>query len=229
MGHLGSKTIASALLCSYLALFWVSALPAAADWSSNPGMAYLREFRHSATHTSRIDPKGWSLYDSDIPINILFQSAWPYDSISAYSKLWGINVPIDEQSLPLYLVNPQGGVQPARLKIAASGTARCTTAVRGAIFRLPRALASGVWTLTITLEGDWTRTVGLAVSTGPHAPFIASLTTHRTGSERSLLLTTYWTQTVRRLLLTAGGAGLPCAAEVEIGYPVSVPAAKHAN
>lgn len=222
--HLRGEAVVGVALCGYLAAFCVSAVPFAVNWSHNSGRTFLSEFQRSAAVVSRRAPNGWSLYDTDIPANVLFQSAWPYDSISDYSKLWGIDVPIDDSNLSLYVVNSRGAVLPARFEAVDSTAGRCAPNGRGIILRLPRVLPGGVWTITVEIRGSWGSQVGVAASVGPDSTFGATLATGQiAASGRTTILTVYSPQQARRLYLTGGRAGTSCAAKVNIGYPVSAP------
>jgi hypothetical protein len=220
MGHLGSKTIASALLCSYLALFWVSALPAASRWSDSPARPYLTNLRASVQALSEMDPNEWSLYDTAVPAAVLFTSAWPYNSVSDFSNVFGVKIRVDVAGDRQFVVNAEGTARRAELEIEWTVSDVCSSRGDYIDARVTPELAPGVWTLDMLMSGHSGRSVAIADSSSSLRALSATVASARlVPGENAVLLPLSVPSSLRWLRFTVAGAHGFCISSAEIGQP----------
>jgi hypothetical protein len=217
------RALGGVLALCYLALFFDSAIPAGARWADNPGRPYEATLRAAVIRVDRTYPHQWSLYDTTVPTNMLFASAWPYTSLRSFTQLWGIKAPIDRTGTRLYVVEPDGQLRPGTLPASDILGASCAGPDSSTIaVMLVRPLPGGVWTLKAEFPGERGRSVTLAASSsltgGLSAPLVTGAVSRAAGT---VLLSFYWPGVIRRLELTVLGSTGPCLATGVVGIPTA--------
>jgi len=223
-GRVPVRLVSAGLVAAYLYSLALSSIPAGNRWSASPTRPYLNNLRLSVTELGKSAPGRWSLYDTAIPLVLVFAAAWPFNSVASFAQLFSLRAPIDVSGTDVYVVDAAGKAVPARFQVNRLAVSQCATAQGSIDVRVKPALPPGVWTVRVVVPGHPGGVVGMAVSSSTLSALSGVLASKPLDSPGdSALLSLYWPSPVRWLNLAVEGTHDVCASSVEIGKPVPDP------
>ena len=209
-------TAAVAYSCSFAA----SAVPAAARWSTYQGSEYVANLEAGVKSVAKRYPGNWSLYNTTIPIGMLFESAWPYTNLESFTRLWGLASPIDVPGSHLFVVTANGSVVAASLPPLVSIGRTCNSAGGSVEFRMPRPVVGGIWTVRIEVPGHQGEVVRAEVSsTSRRALSSVGAAAVAASGGGTALVSFYWPSSIRWLSIGVTRAPSLCVASIVVGNP----------
>jgi hypothetical protein len=200
-------------------VFTVSALPVSHRWLQNRGIGYADHLRAEVAIRDRAGP--WSMYTVYAPQTVS-PYAWGRYSLAPNiaELLTGKPVSADDLSKPMYVVDADGHLRPARFRSLASVPDVCSTGVERIMQPLSRPLAKGIWNVQLSYRVDQSTMLRFAVDPGNGTPVEATGAFRGfpvTGSGKLTFLMRQTAVTGFRLDAAAAGA---CISDVQIGQPV---------
>jgi hypothetical protein len=214
--HLIATVAALAVLGT---VFTISALPVSHRWLHSRGIWYADNLRAEVAVRDRAGP--WSMYTVYAPQTVS-PYAWGRYSLAPNiaELLSGHPVSADDLSRPMYVVDPDGHLRPARFRALASVPAVCSSGAERILQQLSRPLPKGIWNVQLSYRVDQPTTLRFAVDPGTGTPVEATGAFRGfpvTGSGKLTFLMRQTAVTGFRLDAAVAGA---CISDVQIGRPV---------
>lgn len=215
-GHLIATVAALVVLWT---VFWISALPVSHRWLANRGIRYVNNLRAELPERNQQGP--WSLYTTFAPQTVSPIAWGRYSSTPSIAELVGGHpVSADDLSKPMYVVDADGHLRPARFESLASGPDVCSTGPQRIMQPISRPLGKGLWNVQLSYRVATPTTLRFALDPG------TGVAVEATGSFRGFpvsgsgRLTFALRQTaVVGFRLDAAVAGA-CISDVQLGRPV---------
>jgi hypothetical protein len=200
-------------------VFTISALPVSHRWLQNRGIRYADHLRAEVAVRDRAGP--WSMYTVYAPQTVS-PYAWGRYSLAPNiaELLTGHPVSADDLSKPMYVVDADGHLRPARFRSLASVPDVCSTGQQRIMQPLSRPLPKGIWNVQLSYRVDQPTTLRFAVDPGDGTPVEATGAFRGFPVSGSGKLTFLMRQTaITGFRLDAAAAGA-CIADVQIGQPL---------
>jgi len=200
-------------------VFTISALPVSHRWLHNRGIWYADNLRSEVASRDRAGP--WSMYTVFAPQTVS-PYAWGQYSLAPNiaALLSGHPVSADDLAKPIYVVDADGHVRPARFRALATVPAVCSTRAEQIMQPLSRPLAKGNWNVQLSYRVSQPTTLRFALDPGTGTPVEATGSFHGFQVSGSGKLTFLMRQSaVAAFRLDAATAGA-CISDVQIGRPV---------
>ncbi len=214
--HLVATVAALAVLGT---VFGISALPVSHRWLHNRGIRYVDNLRAEVAVRDRAGP--WSMYTTFAPQSICPNAFGRYCEAPAIAQLvTGHRVSTDNLGRPIYLVDADGHLRPARFRTLATVPAVCSTG-RGKIMQqLNHPVPKGLWNVQLAYRVSQPTTLRFALDPGTGVAVEATGSFQGFSVKGSGRLTFLLRQTaVTAFRLDAAVAGA-CISDVRIGQPV---------
>ncbi len=215
-GHLIATVAALVVLWT---VFWISALPVSHRWLASRGVRYVNNLRTELPERDRQGP--WSLYTTFAPQTVSPIAWGRYSSTPSIAELVGGRpVSVDDLSKPMYVVDADGHLRPARFESLAQAPGICSTGPQRIMQPINRPLGKGLWNVQLSYRVATPTTLRFALDPG------SGVAVEATGSFRGFpvsgsgRLTFALRQTaVVGFRLDAAVAGA-CISDVQLGRPV---------
>jgi hypothetical protein len=200
-------------------VFWISALPVSHRWLANRGIRYVNNLRAELPERDRQGP--WSLYTTFAPQTVSPIAWGRYSSTPSIAALvGGHQVSVDDLSKPMYVVDGDGHLRPARFESLASAPGVCSTQQQRIMQPVSRVLAKGLWNVQLSYRVATPTTLRFALDPGTGVPVEATGSFRGFRVSGSGRLTFALRQTaVVGFRLDAAVAGV-CISDVQLGRPV---------
>jgi hypothetical protein len=208
-----------AALAALWTVFLISALPVSHRWLQNRGIRYVDNLRAGVAAHDRQGP--WSMYTTTAPQTVILQVYGPYALTPTMAELVsGHPVSADDLSKPMFVVDPDGRLRPARFRALATVPAACSTGRQKILEPVSRPLAKGLWNVQLNYRVSRPTTLRFALdpgtgtaveATGMFRGFPVSGSGRLTFALRLSAITGF--------RLDAAVAGV-CVSDVQIGQPV---------
>ncbi|HEX2903887.1 MAG TPA: hypothetical protein VHO01_10580 [Jatrophihabitans sp.] len=215
-GHLGATVLALAALWT---VFIVTAVPVSHRWVTARTVHYVPNLEGGIR---ALDARGpYSLYTAYAPGDINSPAFGRYSQTTRIAQLVsGHPIVADDLSKPMYLVDAQGHVVPARFQTLATVPDACGTSDSLKLMQtLSRPLGKGYWTVQFSYRVARPTTLRFAINTG-------SVVEEATGGFRGFPVSgtgrisfPLRLASVTQLRFDAGHVG-DCISDVQIGRPV---------
>ncbi|HEU5271020.1 MAG TPA: hypothetical protein VFU36_13935 [Jatrophihabitans sp.] len=200
-------------------VFTVTALPVSHRWLHNRSIWYADHLRAEVALRDRAGP--WSMYTVYAPQTVS-PYAWGRYSLAPNiaELLTGHPVSADDLAKPMYVVDADGHLRPARFRAMASVPPACSTGQERIMQPLSRPLPKGVWNVQLSYRVSRPTTLRFAIDPGTGVPVEATGAFRGfpvTGSGKLTFLMRQSAVTAFRLDAAVAGA---CISDVQIGQPV---------
>jgi hypothetical protein len=215
----GPLLATGAALAVLWTVFWISALPVSHRWLANRGIRYVNNLRADLPVRDRQGP--WSLYTTYAPQTVSPIAWGRYSSTPAIAALVGGHpVGVDDLSKPMYVVDANGHLRPARFAALASVPGLCITGPQPIMQRISRPLPKGLWNVQLSYRVAAPTTLRFAIDPGTGTAVEATGSFRGFPVSGSGRLTFALRQTaVTGFRLDAAVAGA-CISDVQVGRPV---------
>jgi hypothetical protein len=214
--HLIATVAALAVLWT---VFLISALPVSHRWLQNRGIRYADNLRAGVAAHDRQGP--WSMYTTFAPQTVILQVYGQYALTPSMAELVsGHPVSADDLSKPMYVVDPDGRLRPARFRTLATVPAACSTGRQKILQPASRPLAKGLWNVQLSYRVSRPTTLRFALDPGTGTAVEATGMFRGfpvSGSGR--LTFALRLSAVAGFRLDAAAAGV-CISDLQIGQPV---------
>jgi hypothetical protein len=200
-------------------VYLVTAMPISYRWTHGLNVRYVQNLRAGVGELDRRGP--WSLYTTYVPFAVAPASFGHYSQTTTIAQLvTGHPVSADDLAEPMYVVDGDGHLRPARFRSLASVPGLCSTGPQQVLQRLSKPLPRGLWNVRLSYRVATPTTLRFALDPGTGVPVEA------TGASRGYLLSGSGQLTfplrlsaIAGLRLDAAAAGA-CISDVRIGRPV---------
>lgn len=170
-GHLIATVAALVVLWT---VFWISALPVSHRWLANRGIHYVNNLRAELPERDRQGQ--WSLYTTFAPQTVSPVAWGRYSSTPSIAALVGGHpVSADDLSKPMYVVDADGHLRPARFQSLASVPDTCSTAPQRIMQPISRVLDRGLWNVQLSYRVEAPTTLRFALDPGNGIPVEATV------------------------------------------------------
>ena len=216
--HLIATVAALAVLWT---VFLISALPVSHRWLHSRGVRYVNNLRADVAAQDRRGP--WSMYSTFAPQTVSPSTYGRYSLAPSIAELvTGHPVSTDDLSKPMFVVDQDGHLRPARFQTLAGTPDLCSTGGQRVLQPLNRPLDRGFWNVQLKYQVSTPTTLRFAIDPGTGKPIEA------TGSFRGFpvsgsgqLTFALRRSAVTGLRLDTAVTGV-CISDVAIGAPVPI-------
>ena len=130
-------------------VFLISALPVSHRWLQNRGVRYVDNLRAGVAAQDRRGP--WSMYTTFVPQTVTLTAYGRYSLAPSIAELVADHpVSADDLSKPMFVVDPDGHLRPARFDALASAPDVCSTGPQRIMQPISQPLAKGVWNVQLS-------------------------------------------------------------------------------
>jgi hypothetical protein len=214
--HLVATVAALAVLWT---VFLISALPVSHRWLQGRNVRYVDNLRADVAAQNRRGP--WSMYSTYAPQTVSSSTYGRYSLAPSIAELvTGHPVSTDDLSKPMFVVDQDGHLRPARFRTLAGTPTMCSTGHQRVLLPLNRPLDRGFWNVQLKYQVSTPTTLRFAIDPGTGKPIEA------TGSFRGFpvsgsgqLTFALRRSAVTGLRLDTAVTGV-CITDVAIGTPV---------
>jgi len=145
----GPLIATGAALAVLWTVFWITALPVSHRWLASRGIRYVNNLRAELPARDRQGP--WSLYTTYAPQTVSPIAWGSYSTTPAIAALvGGHEVSADDLSKPMYVVDANGHLRPARFAGLASVPSLCSTGPQPITQPVSRPLPNGLWNVQLS-------------------------------------------------------------------------------
>jgi hypothetical protein len=208
-----------AALVGLCTVFLVTAVPMSNRWTQARNVRYVKNLRAGVAELDRRG--GWSLYTTYLPGAVSSASAGYYSQTTTVAALvTGHPVSADDLSEPMYVVDADGHLRPARFRSLASTAGFCSSGPQQLLQPLSRSLPRTVWNVQLSYRVSTPTTLRFAIDPGTGRPIEATGLSRAfpvSGSGQLAFALRPSAIAGLRLDVTAAGA---CISDVRIGRPV---------